>query len=188
MNTQAWLTWWHSGYWRAAHESWRDDAWFILPPSQQQRLTRLHADAIGRQWGIAPAPLPQPQPLLLAIAALDEAEKARLLSLIAAVCGAETALPGEDKIWCRRLAKGLRPESWLPEAFSPTPAATLTLLQALAPDCWSRLRMAFTRDAALACPASPPALPVRRLLAAWEAALWRCRPVPEEQETNDVAA
>ncbi|MBD3707631.1 hypothetical protein IE983_24970 [Enterobacter hormaechei] len=26
MTAQAWLTWWHSGYWRAAHDSWRHDA------------------------------------------------------------------------------------------------------------------------------------------------------------------
>ncbi|ORM51988.1 hypothetical protein HA40_19020 [Mixta calida] len=75
MTAQAWLTWWHSGYWRAAHDSWRQDAWFALSPSQQQRLTRLHAGTIGRQWGIDPAPLPAPQPLLLTIASLDEAEK-----------------------------------------------------------------------------------------------------------------
>ena len=188
MTAQAWLTWWHSGYWRSAHDSWRQDAWFALSPSQQQRLTRLHAGTIGRQWGIDPAPLPAPQPLLLTIASLDEAEKTRLLLLVAAVCGAETALPGDDKIWCRRLAKGLRPESWLPENVSPTSASALTLLQALAPDCWLRLRMAFPRDAALACPSPPLALPARRLRPIWEAALWRCRPTQEEQESDDVAS
>ena len=178
-----WLTWWHSGYWRTAHESWRQDRWFALPEKEQLRLARLRGAAIGQQWGVASDPLPSPPPLLLALLALSEAQKTRLLTLTAAICGAESDLPGEEKIWCRRLAKGLRPESWLPENVQQNPAA-LPLLQALWPDCWSRLRMAFAREAALACPPQPLALPARRLQPLLEAALWRCQP----QENDDVAA
>lgn len=182
MNAQ-WLTWWHSGYWQTAHDSWRQDRWFTLPETHRLMLTRLRAADIGRQWGVEAAPLAPPQPLLLNLLALNEQQKTRLLMLTEAICGAETGLPGEEKIWCRRLAKGIRPESWLPETFYAHPSA-LTLLQARWPNCWTRLRMAFPRDAALACPATPPDLPVRRLQPLWEAALWRC----QAGEENDVAA
>lgn len=178
-----WLKWWHSGYWQHADESWRQDSWFALPEARQQALARLRGAAIGQQWGVEPAPLAAPPPLLLDLLALSAAQKSRLLTLTDAICGVETPLAGEDKIWCRRLAKGLRPESWLPQGLYQQPAA-LTLLQARYPLCWSRLRMAFPRDAALACPATPLDLPVRRLQAIWEAALWRCN----GEEKPDVAA
>lgn len=180
MNEQ-WLAWWHSGYWQTAHESWRQDSWFALPEAQRLALARMRAAAIGRQWGVEPSPLAPPQPLLLNLLALTPSQKMRLLALTGAICGAETGLSGEEKIWCRRLAKGIRPESWLPEAFH---AHSLALLQALWPACWTRLRMTFPRDAALACPTVPLDLPPRRLQPLWEAALWRC----QCGEKDDVAA
>lgn len=183
MIEQQWLAWWHSGYWQAAHESWRQDSWFSLPEQRQQALVRLRSAAVGRQWDVEPGPVAPPQPLLLTLLALPEPLKTRLLMLTEAICGAETGLPGEEKIWCRRLSKGMRPESWLPDAFYQQPAALL-LLQALYPTCWSRLRMAFARDEALACPPMPLAIPARRLQPIWEAALWRC----QTGESNDVAA
>lgn len=179
----AWLTWWHSGYWQTAHASWRQDSWFALPEARQLALARMRGAAVGSQWGVETAPLAPPQPLLLDLLALSEPQKTQLLTLTEAICGAETGLPGEEKIWCRRLAKGLRPESWLPETFQQQPAA-LPLLQALWPACWSRLRLAFPRDAALACPTTPLTIPARRLQPIWEAALWRCN----AGEKNDVAA
>ena len=187
MNEQ-WLTWWHSGYWQTAHESWRQDSWFALPDAQRLALTRVRASAPGRQWGVTPSPLASPQPLLLSLLALPAPQKTRLLALADAICGTESDLCGEEKIWCRRLAKGIRPESWLPQACYAHPVA-LTLLQALWPACWTRLRMAFPREAALACPTTPFDLPARRLQPLWEAALWRCGAGEENAgEENNVAA
>ncbi|MGD8108723.1 hypothetical protein ACQE32_19085 [Pantoea sp. FN0302] len=180
---QQWLAWWHSGYWQTAHESWRQDSWFALPEARRQALARMRAGTIGGQWSVQPSPVAPPQLLLLSLLALSEPQKIRLLALVEAICGAETALTGEEKIWCRRLSRGIRPESWLPEALLSRPMA-LALLQALYPDCWTRLRMAFPREAALACPATPPDLPARRLQPIWEAALWRC----QSGEHNHVAA
>ncbi|MGW1442356.1 serine kinase [Serratia rhizosphaerae] len=186
--TLRWLDWWHSGFWRNAHPSWRQ----ALPfPAPAAALARVRGAALRRRLGVADAALPRPQPQLLTLLALDDDARSLLLALVAEICTGGTALPGELKIWCRRLAKGLRPESWLPTpSVGQTPAVTsLTLLQARYPDCWPRLRMAFDHHDVCRCPPSSPALEPRRLQPLWEAALWQCqRTLTEDGEEHPHVA
>ena len=186
--TLRWLDWWHSGFWRDAHPSWRPTLPFPAPAAA---LARVHGAALRRRLGVTDTPLPRPQPQLLTLLALNADARALLLTLVAEICTGETALPGDLKIWCRRLAKGLRPESWLPTppAGQPPAIASLTLLQAHYPDCWPRLRMAFEHDDVSRCPPSPPALEPRRLQPLWDAALWQCqRALAENSEEHQHVA
>ncbi|WP_049278545.1 hypothetical protein [Serratia marcescens] len=172
--TLRWLDWWHSGFWRDAHPSWRQ----VLPfPTQAAALARVHGAALRQRLGVTDTPLPRPQPQLLTLLTLDTDTRMLLLTLVAEICIGGTTLPGSLKIWCRRLAKGLRPESWLPTppAGQTLAVTSLTLLQAHYPDCWQRLRMAFEHDDVSRCPTLPPVLESRRLQPLWKAALWQCQ-------------
>ncbi|MET3056224.1 serine kinase [Serratia marcescens] len=186
--TLRWLEWWHGGFWLDAHPSWRQ----ALPfPAPVAALARVHGGALRRRLGITDTPLPLPQPQLLTLLALNADARALLLALVAEICTGGTALPGELKVWCRRMTKGLRPESWLP--VPPTgqkPAITsLTLLQSHYFDYWPRLRMAFEYDDVNRCPPLPLALESRRLHPLWEAALWQCKRAQSEsgEEYKHVA-
>lgn len=186
--TLRWLDWWHSGFWRNAHPSWHQALAFPAPATA---LARVHGAALRRRLAVIDTALPQPQPQLLMLLTLDANARTRLLMLVAEICTGETALPDELKIWCRHLAKGLRPESWLPTPpVDQTPAVTsLKLLQARYPDYWPRLRMGFEHDDVSRCPPSPPSLEPRRLQPLWEAALWQCqRPLTEGGEEHSHVA
>ncbi|YCI79843.1 serine kinase [Enterobacteriaceae bacterium] len=171
----AWLAWWQSGYWQQADASWHPLLPVELPHAAQQALVRQHARTIERALAIPAAALCPPQPLVLAITALSAAERQDLLALVAEICGAETDLSAGLKIWARRLSKGLRPGSWLPEGLYQTDGVTgsLRLLQALYPDLWPRLRLLFAQPAVDGCDTVPLTMPAQRLRPLWEAALWQ---------------
>ena len=173
-----WLSWWQYGFWLQADTCWRTQRLAQLPAATQIAYLRQHAQGWHQTLGIMPAPLPPPQPLVLAISALDTEARARLLALVAEICGGATGLPAELKIWLRRVARGMRTECWLPDGLFATDDCgdSARLLQALYPSLWPRLRLLFPQ-------AETPqgdvlSLPAHRLRPLWEAALWQVQQTP----------
>lgn len=181
----SWLAWWHSGFWRQADNSWHADRLTTLPAEAQQRLWHQHASALHASLGIAATPICAPQPLILAMAQLTPADRLHMLQLVAEICGSATTLPAELKIWCRRLAKGLRTERWLPPGLfsNGQHSDSLLLLQALYPSLWPRLRLMFPQPMAANSPAAAPPVSASRLLPLWQAALWQC----QRQQSSETA-
>ncbi|NDL63372.1 serine kinase [Acerihabitans arboris] len=174
-----WLAWWSRACWQRADPGWRGAAFFAYSPDLQARLGRYHALEIGPACGISRNALPgPPEHLVLALSALSADELGTALALAAETCapqGAGSRLGPARKIGCRRLAKALRPEGWLPEepAISARTAG-LFLLRAATPASWPRLRLQFPPgevERAERMPMRP--LPMGRLRALWAAAIWQ---------------
>ncbi|MBP2169584.1 hypothetical protein J2125_002776 [Erwinia toletana] len=172
----SWLSWWQRGFWLQADRSWHNSRFATLSDEQQQRFLQQHAVVLQQSLAIPPTPVTPPQPLVLAISALTPQGRQLLLDLVAEICGCATPLPSEMKIWCRRLAKGLRPASWLPPALfaSGQAADSLQLLHALWPAGWPRLQLLFPQPA-VSRSTPPPAIAAGRLQPLWQAALWQCQ-------------
>lgn len=187
-----WLVWWHHGYWWQADDSWRPPRFAALPAAQQQRFLQQHASVWQHALAIPDTPIGTPQPLVLALTRLPMADRAQLLMVMAEITGCATTLPSEVKIWCRRLAKALRPDSWLPPDWYAGGDYThsLRLLQALWPQLWPRLKLLFPQATVIRCmervtrlsrpevavsETASPALPATRLYPLLEAALWQCQ-------------
>ncbi len=150
-----WLTWWHHGYWWQADDSWRPPRFAALPVAQQQGFLQQHASVWQHALAIPDTPIGTPQPLVLALTNLPMAGREQLLMVMAEITGCATALPSEVKIWCRRLAKALRPDSWLPPHWyaGGDYAHSLRLLQALWPTLWPRLKLLFPQATVIRCEA-----------------------------------
>ncbi|MFU9136275.1 serine kinase [Erwinia tasmaniensis] len=175
---ERWLQWWHQGYWQQADESWHINGFFALPAEQQQALAWQHPLAVAAGFDIRPALPPAPQARLLTLVSLPDACWGRLLTLLAGVCAPHRApdeLSAANRIWCRRLTKALRCESWLDEAcFYPYTTGSLLLLHTLSPACWPRLRLRFPREWVKQVSEYPvPDLPESRLAALWDAVIWQ---------------
>lgn len=182
---QRWLHWWQQGYWQQADESWGENAFFALPADQQQRLAWQHPEAVAQGFGIEGNLPAEPDTRLLQLLSLSGEHWMTLLALLAGICAPQTApqgLNGPTRVWCRRLAKALRCESWLPaEHFTPYTTGSLLLLRALNPASWPRMRLLFPVEWANSVDAVPlAALPAARLAGLWDAALWHC----QQQESS----
>lgn len=173
-----WLNWWHQGYWQRADQSWGDNGFYALPQEQQQALAWQHPLAVAASFDITPSLPPEPDPRLLKLVDLDNEAWPMLLALLAGICAPQSNPPEltpANRIWCRRLAKALRCENWLPAAcFQPYTTGGLILLRTLHPESWPRLRLLFPREWILQADNHPPLnLPAPRLASLWDAALWQ---------------
>lgn len=174
--TLNWLAWWHHGFWLQAEESWHSSSRFsLLSMRQQQRFLHQHASVFYRLLNIPATPLPAPQPMVLAMGALSVPARYLLLDVVACVCGTATPLPSSLKIWCQRLAKGIRVKSELPASLysNGQHAGSLLLLHTLCPNQWSRLKFLFPKSAVSDNQPPPLALSESRLYTLWQAALWQ---------------
>lgn len=187
-----WLRWWHHGFWLQADSSWHSARFSSLTEQQQQRLLHQHATALHRTLLLPSALLPDPHPLILAMSDLQPGSRQLMLDLTAEICGCATPLPSEEKIWCRRLAKGLRPESWLPSSlFTGNPSGlSLQLLQALSPNIWPRLKLLFPQSMSTDLPELPAGVSAERLNTLWQATLWQsqqhqARKLAQASEKNE---
>ncbi|WP_158783740.1 hypothetical protein [Pantoea sp. BAV 3049] len=191
---QAWLHWWHQGYWQLADESWANNGFYALPADQQQALAWQHPQAVAASFGIRADLPPEPQSRLLTLIELPGEAWLRLLALLAGICAPQAEPPGlssANLIWCRRLARALRCESWLPAGyFQPYTSGSLILLRSLHPESWPRLRLLFPRDWVNQVAEYPSAkLPASRLAALLDAAIWQSQqpesvPNVDPQENN----
>jgi hypothetical protein len=173
-----WLDWWQVGYWQQADHSWQENNFFTLPAEQQQRLAWQHPQAVAAAFGITPALPPEPEPRLLTFIDLPAGSRTQLLALLAGICAPQAApdtLAAASLIWCRRLAKALRCESWLSaDCFLPWTTGSLLLLRALSAESWPRLRLLFPQEWVKQVDEYPAiALPLSRLSALWDAAIWQ---------------
>lgn len=181
-----WLEWWHSGFFLNSDPDWhKQSRLFSLSGEQLRKFLRQNASILPTMLALSEQGPSDPQPLILNITQLNSDQRCLLLDLVAEICGCPTKLSSEHKIWCRRLAKGMRPQTWLPETFSQHggKANSLLLLNALIPDIWSRAKFLFPRRAVEELNTLPSlALSASRLRPLWEAALWRCQPKKVREE------
>lgn len=173
-----WLYWWQQGYWQLADSSWRENSFFSLPGEQQQKLACQHPLAVAATFGLNPALPPEPEARLLTFIDLPADSRIRLLALLAGICAPQAApqtLSAATLIWCRRLAKALRCESWLSaDCFLPWTTGSLLLLRGLSAESWPRLRLLFPQEWVKQVDEYPAvALPFSRLTALWDAAIWQ---------------
>lgn len=177
--TAAWLHWWQQDWWRQADTSWSSD-FFNLPLAQQQSLAWQQPQAVAASFGISPALPPAPPARMMTLLVFEHSDWQRLLALLAAICAPQAAPPdltGSDLIWCRRLSKALRCDSWLDAAcFEPWPVGGLLLLRCLHPESWPRLRLRFPHEWVKQLEEYPSlTLPATRLAALYDAAIWQCQ-------------
>jgi len=99
---------------------------------------------------------------------LSPVQQDHALNLAASICLGRVT-PGEDahEIWCRAVAKALRPGAWL----APAVHDPRQLLAAWAgTSCWARLRLSWAPGA---LPLVPDEMPANKLQTLWQSVLWR---------------
>lgn len=185
-----WVHWW-SHAWREADSDWHPPTLRLLSAPQIDALARVHHAALARSFGITPCTPPQPSPAVQSL--LCGAPRTLLLAceLVANTCSpltATDALCAQDRAWCERTAKALRPGHWLEQGQDP-----LALLRAwLGELTWERARLAFPRNRIIAIERLPaPQPPASKLNTLWQSACWKAEqslaaPTPDETEMHDV--
>ncbi|ANE77535.1 hypothetical protein [Dickeya solani] len=143
-----WSRWWCYGCLRQADPSWREATVFS---EDEMALAPVHHAAMRRRLGVAEALPPAPESTLLQLGQLDVEQRRQVLLLMAAVCRETPGdLPETLAVWCRRLAKALRPGLWLPPSLAfdqQREQDALAILRCRFPQaCWSRLQLLYPRD------------------------------------------
>ncbi|QTF08187.1 type III secretion protein [Brenneria izadpanahii] len=181
-----WVRWWAGQCVLQADPDW-DEPRFFTPPSPRLRQF-IHANplALGRYFDLPAQPPPAPEPSLMRLGALNADRRALVLRLMAVVCRPAEAprdIAAEQVIWCRRLAKALRPGLWLPADCSFTDDAdALALLRVhYGEACWPRLRLLYPRALSERSPLFKQSLPAGRLKALCEALIWKAE-TPESSQ------
>ncbi|MEM0675075.1 serine kinase [Dickeya oryzae] len=143
-----WNQWWCYGCLQQADPSWFDASRF---DESDMALASVHHTAIRHRLDLEEAYPPEPQNALLQLGQLAPPARHQVLVLIAAVCRETSGeLPQALAVWCRRLAKALRPGLWLPSslAFSQhrEQDALVILRHRFPAPCWSRLPLLYPRS------------------------------------------
>lgn len=167
-----WVRWW-SQAWRKADRDWYSSALRHLSAPQIDALARGHHAALARNFGMTPCTPPQPSPTLQSLFCGTLRTLPLACELVASTCvplTATQALSAQDRAWCERTAKALRPGHWLEQGQDP-----LVLLRAwLGERTWERARLAFPRDRILAIESVPaPQPPAAKLNTLWQSACWK---------------
>ncbi|WP_263062906.1 serine kinase [Dickeya dadantii] len=171
-----WSRWWCYGCLRQADPSWLDATVFS---ADQMALAPVHHTAMCRRLGVAEALPPAPESTLLQLGQLDAGRRRQVLLLMAAVCRETPGeLPETLAVWCRRLAKALRPGLWLPPSLTfdrHREQDALAILRCRFPQaCWSRLQLLYPRDWRDGA-GQPPGekLPASRIASLCDAIIWK---------------
>lgn len=149
-----WITWWCSGWRQHMHSSWPLPVALQLDHRLLALLELTHRHWLDSLYGIVPTPIPAPKMGITILIALQPAQWHRLLQLVYCICAGHKTfsleyLTSQDKQWCRRVAKGLKPGLWLPASFlslDPITMAILLLRDWLGPAVWTRMRFCFGRE------------------------------------------
>jgi len=188
-----WVHWWHHA-WRQATPEWQPLDLARLSASRLDALARGHHATLARRFGMTPCTPPRPSPAQQALLCTPAA-LALACELVATTCSPLTATPAlsaQDRAWCERTAKALRPGHWLEPDQDP-----LALLRAwLDEPTWQRARLAFpsARIMAIECSTAPqPQPPAARLDTLWQSACWKAGqslaspvPTPHDTEIHDA--
>ncbi|EJK99150.1 MULTISPECIES: hypothetical protein [Pseudomonas] len=185
-----WARWW-SQAWREADSDWYPPTLCLLSAAHLDALARGHHGAIARSFGITPCLPPQPNPAVQSLLCGTPQALPLACELVATTCSpltATDALSPQDRAWCERTAKALRPGHWLEQGQDP-----LALLRAwLGERTWERARLAFPRARIIALQSLPaPQPPASKLNTLWLSACWKAEQslairAPVETETHDV--
>ncbi|MBI6617215.1 hypothetical protein YA0783_02785 [Pseudomonas corrugata] len=184
-----WVRWW-SHAWRDADPDWYPPALRLLTAAQMDALARGHHAALARSFGITPCMPPQPSPSVLSLCCGTPRTVHLACQLVANTCSPSTAsdeLCPQDRAWCERTAKALRPGHWLEQGQD-----SLALLRAwLGERTWERARLAFPRSRIIALQSQPsPQAPGAKLNTLWQSACWKAEqslaPSTTPTETHDA--
>jgi hypothetical protein len=184
-----WARWW-SLAWREADRDWYPPALGLLTGPQIDALARGHHAALARSFGMTPCTPPQPDPAVLSLCCGTPRTLALACQLVANTCSPLTTmdmLSPQDRAWCERTAKALRPGHWLEPGHDP-----LALLRAwLGQRTWERTRLAFPRSRIIALETQPtPRPPAAKLNTLWQSACWKAEqslaPAPTQTEIHDA--
>ncbi|WP_295488506.1 type III secretion protein [uncultured Pseudomonas sp.] len=181
-----WIHWWHHA-WQLAAIDWQPPGLDRLSISQLHALARGHHAALAKGLGITPCMPPEPNPAMQALLCTP-ATLTLACELVAATCSPRSAAPmlsTQDRAWCERTAKALRPGHWLePDQDS------LALLRAwLGEPTWERARLSFPRARVEALERwATPQPPAARLDTLWQSVCWRTgqRPAPITPPAHDT--
>ncbi|MBT2340237.1 MULTISPECIES: type III secretion protein [Pseudomonas] len=134
---------------------------------------------------------PRPSPTLQALFCGTPPALTLACELVATTCSPLTAAPAlsaQDRAWCERTAKALRPGHWLEPGQDP-----LALLRAwLDEPTWQRARLAFPRDRIIAVEGGTlPEPPAAKLDTLWQSAGWKAGqsllpPAADHMETHNA--
>ena len=166
-----WVHWWHHA-WRQAGADWQPPGLDRLSTSHLDTLARSQHAALAQRFGITPCTPPKPSPALQALLCRPAA-LALTCELVSVTCSPLSAAPTlspQDRAWCERTAKALRPGHWLTPDQDP-----LVLLRGwLDAPTWQRARLAFPRARIIAVERSAaPQAPAARLDTLWQSACWK---------------
>ncbi|SLM63266.1 MULTISPECIES: serine kinase [Dickeya] len=170
-----WYRWWCYGCLQQAHSSWHSGRYH----HREMALAAVHHAALCHRLGITPTLPPAPQPALRQLAQLNEPQRDRVLMLMATVCReGGYPLPDALSLWCRRLAKALRPGLWLPAALrfdQQLRQDALAILHCRFPaSCGSRLQLLYPREEGRAVIGSwRDNVPQSRVSALCDAIIWK---------------
>ncbi|WP_264085447.1 serine kinase [Dickeya chrysanthemi] len=171
-----WIQWWCYGCLRQADASWLTTVAFS---EDDLALAPVHHTAMRHRLGIVETAPPPPESALLQLGQLNAEQRRQVLALIAAVCReTEGEQPDALAIWCRRLAKALRPGLWLPSSLAfgqRREQDALVILRSRFPaSCWSRLQLLYPRDGCDGAAETPAeALPASRIASLCDAIIWK---------------
>lgn len=176
---QAWVRWWCEA-WRGAHASWQ--AGFAkhvgLTLSACEALAQYQPEPFMRYTGMTSPQPPAPDANTLQWLALQPAQQQLALALVAQICNPGRLIDeavDAHVLWCRGLAKALRPGLWI-KAYEPEAEWGVSLLQPwIGRDCWTRLRLNWPMASSRTVERdeTPIAAAHTRLQTLWPAVLWR---------------
>ncbi len=163
-----WIRWWFAAgeevqpLWCAEPVGNHEGLALCAPISRHELIAHSRAVQL-------PQP-PEPHEGLVRWVRLPEAEQAIALCLVEAICAPQQSLPESlvaHEVWCRSVAKALRPGLWLPSA----PLDARLLLGAwIGPQRWMRAKQQWPSSTLSQL---PQGLPSNRLDALWSSVLWR---------------
>ncbi|WP_023639563.1 hypothetical protein [Dickeya zeae] len=171
-----WNQWWCYGCLQQADPNWFDASCF---DESDMTLASVHHTAIRHRLGLVEAYPPEPQNALLQLGQLEAMARHQVLVLIAAVCRETLGeLPQALAVWCRRLAKALRPGLWLPPSLTFSQHreqdALVILHHRFPASCRSRLQLLYPRDwSERAQEPLSKDLPASRIASLCDAIIWK---------------
>ncbi|MEE3661380.1 type III secretion protein [Brenneria sp. g21c3] len=183
-----WVTWWAGGCVLQAAPGWDDKHGFTPATRRLELFIHANPAAVCRCFDLPMQIPPEPQPSLMRIGELNVGQRTQILHLMAAVClpsRHRREISAERQIWCRRLAKALRPGLWLPDCctFAHETDALMLLRARYGEACWPRLRLLYPRGLVERVADFKHPLPAGRLNALCDALIWKVA-APERIATH----
>jgi len=173
-----WLSWWRAEFARDTHKSW-ELRWSLMENDVQDLLIDDSPALVRLLCNVNENVVPFPDRRVLTLLNMSNAEHYACWQLVSALLGNRTVrLTVDDREWCERIARGLRPQIFLPAGldYSDRSVWFYLIQSAISPAVWERLRLRFPSDEieeAESLHVSNPVIHLNRLRALLDAAFWR---------------